>query len=88
MDCIAVNKRNWIWDLIGPLLSLAVVSLLVAWLVLTYRARLLQAWETRHIKALKRRFACQHAHEPSIASSCMLAVCTCMALAFGFAVGV
>ena len=55
MDCVAEEKSNWIWDLIGPLLGLAALSLLVVWLILTYRARLLQAWETRHINALKRR---------------------------------
>ncbi len=57
MDCIAVTTAQWIWDLIGPLLGLLALSLLLVWLVLTYRARLLQAWETRHINALKRRFA-------------------------------
>jgi len=57
MDCIAVTSAQWIWDLIGPLLGLLALSLLLVWLVLNYRARLLQAWETRHINALKRRFA-------------------------------
>ncbi|DBA88293.1 TPA: hypothetical protein ACH3X1_016534 [Trebouxia sp. C0004] len=57
MDCIAVTTAKWIWDLIGPLLGVLLLSLLLVWLVLTYRARLLQAWETRHINALKRRHA-------------------------------
>ena len=55
MDCVAVSKAAWVWDLIGPLLGVGALSLVVAWLVLTYRGRLLQAWETRRINALKRR---------------------------------
>ena len=57
MDCVVVSKQEWIWYLIGPLLGLAAVAVAVVWLVLTYRARLLEAWETRHIHALKRRSA-------------------------------
>lgn len=57
MDCVVVSKREWIWYLIGPLLGLAAVAVAVVWLVLTYRARLLEAWETRHILALKSRSA-------------------------------
>lgn len=57
MDCVAEQKREWIWYLLGPLLGLVALGLVVVWLVLTYRARLLQALETRHINALKRRSA-------------------------------
>lgn len=57
MDCVVVSKREWIWYLIGPLLGLAAIAVAVVWLVLTYRARLLEAWETRHIHALKHRSA-------------------------------
>ncbi|DBA81176.1 TPA: hypothetical protein ACH3X2_006994 [Trebouxia sp. C0005] len=57
MDCIAVTTAQWIWYLIGLLFGLLALTLLLAWLVFNYRARLLQAWETRHINALKRRNA-------------------------------
>lgn len=57
MDCVVGHKREWIWYMIGPLLGAVALALAVVWLVLTYRARLLQAWETRHINALKRRSA-------------------------------
>lgn len=55
MDCIAVHKPSWIWYLMGPILGLGVLALGVLWLVLNYRARLLQAWENLRILALKRR---------------------------------
>ena len=55
MEC--VTRSFWGWYVVGPILGLAVVSLLVVWLVLTYRHRLLQVWETRHINSLKRRSA-------------------------------
>ena len=57
MDCVSESKREWIWYLIGPLLGVAALALVDVWLVLKYRARLLQAWETRHIHALKSRSA-------------------------------
>ena len=57
MDCVSEIKREWIWYLVGPLLGLAALALMIVWLVLNYRARLLQAWETRHIRALKARSA-------------------------------
>lgn len=57
MDCVAEQKQEWIWYLLGPLLGVVALGLVVVWLVLTYRARLLQALETRHINALKRRLA-------------------------------
>ena len=55
MECVAVTRSYWGWYLVGPILGLAALSLLVAWIVLTYRHRLLQVWETRHINSLKRR---------------------------------
>ena len=57
MDCVSESEQEWIWYLVGPLLGLAALALAVVWLVLNYRARLLQALETRHILALKRRSA-------------------------------
>ena len=65
MDCVAEVKQEWIWYLLGPLLGLAALAVAVLWLVLTYRARLLEAWETRHINALKRRSATPTLLSPS-----------------------
>ena len=55
MDCVAQHKSSWLWYLLGPIIGVGVLALAVLWLVLNYRARLLQAWETVRITALKRR---------------------------------
>ena len=55
MDCVKENKSSWLWYLLGPVLGVGVLALAVLWLVLNYRARLLQTWETLRITALKRR---------------------------------
>lgn len=60
MDCVAQQKSNWLWYLLGPVIGVGVLALAVLWLVLNYRARLLQAWESLRITALKRRSVKKH----------------------------
>ena len=55
MNCIAVQKPNWGWYLVGPIAGLGALALLIIWLVLRYRHSLLRVWETMHVNSLKRK---------------------------------